>query len=635
MAWEPTLEQARVIAHDPTRHARLLAGPGTGKSGTIVRFLAKVAQQRAGRGQLLTFTRAATSELREKVVDHGRAITQPSTIHAFSISTLLANPGTSGLPQPLRIADDWEKKALIYPHLRELVGCTVKMIKRCEAEMASDWEGLEPAVDSGVPDDIRARFVGLWDHHRSVFGYSLLAELPYRLLRALQDHQDLYIGDWDFLVVDEYQDLNLCDLRVLYEISRRGRALIGTGDDDQSIYSFRKAHPIGIQRFLEDYPEAVDYTLSILQRCARRILKLSNFVIQGLPNRPVKPLLRPADHCGDGEVRYLQFGNWTLESRGVSRLVTWLIRERSVAPEDIAVMFRTDHNNSWSAPLKESLLAQGVPVVNRSEVKAMLSDVKNRKLIAVARLVVNREDSLGWWTILHSSDGIGVATWNHFYKRADKAGLSFGFQLLADHLQGYPDLRTSQRNRVKRAVDSVLPLLDEVRVEYADLGNAGWGRWLLDRTYIFGECEDRFADLLLELDDYVDRTEGLGRFLGQIQPIGQDLRSGRPAQGVRLMTMTASKGLTVEAAIVVGVEEGIIPRPSADLAEERRLLYVAMTRSTKYLFLTWSASRTGPTARAGEPRVARGRNRSPLLTHGPVASEVGTAYLRSIGAWSG
>ena len=180
------------------------------------------------------------------------------------------------------------------------------------------------------------------------------------------------------------------------------------------------------------------------------------------------------------------------------------------------------------------------------------------------------------------------------------------------------------------------PIDIEIRMQadadFADLGDAGWGQWMVDRADVLGTADQRLLDLLIELDEHIDRTEGLGRFIGQIQPVGKDLRSGRPAQAVRLMTMASSKGLTVRAAIVVGVEEGIIPRPSEDLGEERRLLYVAMTRATEYVYLTWSGRRTGPTARAGRPWVARGRNRSPFLTHSPVASEDGDAYLGGVGA---
>ena len=96
------------------------------------------------------------------------------------------------------------------------------------------------------------------------------------------------------------------------------------------------------------------------------------------------------------------------------------------------------------------------------------------------------------------------------------------------------------------------------------------------------------------------------------------------------MSISSSKGLTVRAALVMGVEEGVIPLARRNIDEERRLLYVAMTRPTEFLYLTWAGRRTGPTARTGAPKVAQGRNRSPLLTHGPINSVSGPDYLRTI-----
>jgi DNA helicase-2/ATP-dependent DNA helicase PcrA len=262
MAWTPTPEQSAVVTHDIKRHGRVLAGPGTGKSATVIRLLLRVAAE-GGRGRLLTFTRAATNELKEKVAEHAELLNPPSTVHSFAISTLLSNPGTAGLPEPIRIADDWEWEVLIRDHLKVLIDCNVRLVDRAKQEMASNWESLEPVEDPDLPEEIRNRFAGVWEHHRRVFGYSLLAELPYRLLRALEDHPNLKVGDFSFLVVDEYQDLNQCDLSVLKEIARRGPTILAAGDDDQSIYSFRRAHPIGIQRFLDDYVGAADYVLSI------------------------------------------------------------------------------------------------------------------------------------------------------------------------------------------------------------------------------------------------------------------------------------------------------------------------------------------------------------------------------------
>lgn len=629
--WEPTPEQQAIIEHDLGRDARVLAGPGTGKSATVIRMMLRAAEQLDRRGKLLTFTRAATNELREKVAEHPEHLATPSTVHSFSIATLLANEGTSGLPEPIRLADDWEWSELIRQHLKVLVDCDVRMIDRARAEMASNWESLEPAEDPDLPEDVRNRFAGIWEHHRRIFGYALLAELPFRLLRALEDHPDLNIGDWEYLVVDEYQDLNQCDLSVLRQITHRGRVLVATGDDDQSIYSFRRAHPIGIRRFItDDYPAAADLTLTVSQRCATRALAWARHVIEGLPGRPPRPALTPAPHCVEGVARYLRFPSWAQEADGVARLSRWLIDSEGIAPEDIAVMFRSNFNNAWSTPLTERLENYGVPVINAGAVAEMLADPRNRRLLALARLVVNREDSLAWWTLLHLTPGIGPTVRNHFYDGAEHHARTFAGQLLAEHAEDFHGLGGASATRVRTTVNAAVAVIDAVDLEGADLGDAGWGAWLVANADAFGGCNEDFAELLGDLDGLIDRTEGLGRFLGQIQPVGTDLRSGRSAGAVRLMTMASSKGLTVKAAIIVGVEEGVVPLADRDPGEERRLLYVAMTRATDYLYATWSGQRTGPTARTGAPRVGAGRNRSPLLTHGPVQSEDGNAYLAQI-----
>lgn len=621
-----------MIDHDPSRHARILAGPGTGKSATVIRLMLRLGAE--GRhGRLLTFTRAATNELKEKVAEHPEVLDPPSTVHSFAIATLLANPGSSGLPEPIRIADDWEWNELIRVHLGVLNDCGVRLVNRARDEMASNWESLEENEDPNLPEDVRNRFAGAWEQHRRVFGYSLLSELPFRLLRALEDHEAFDLGQWDFLVVDEYQDLNQCDLAVLKQITYRSRALIGAGDDDQSIYSFRRAHPIGIRRFVEDdYPGASDYSLSISQRCATSILQWARHVIEGLPGRPTRPRLTAAPHCVPGEARYLRFKNWDQEVEGVAELVKWLTTVKEIPPEDVAIMFRSNNNDAWSEPLAARLRAEGVPVVDTGEVAEILGERSNRRLLALARLVVNKEDSLAWWTMLHLEHGIGPAVRDHFYSGAVVADHRFVNQLLAEHRLGYPALPSAQRERVRNVVQPTLELIERVNLEAADLGDGGWGQWLADQAPSFGGCEERFVSLLHDLDGVVDRQEGLGRFLSQVQPVGRDIRSGRSAGSVRLMSMASSKGLTVRAAIVVGVEEGVVPHPTGHPDEERRLLYVAMTRSTEYLYLTWSGRRTGPTARTGAPRVATGRNRCPLLTHGPVASTDGRAYLDALRA---
>lgn len=133
-------------------------------------------------------------------------------------------------------------------------------------------------------------------------------------------------------------------------------------------------------------------------------------------------------------------------------------------------------------------------------------------------------------------------------------------------------------------------------------------------------------ELLLALDALIEVDQPLERYLGQIRPLGRD-RDANESTGVRIMSMASAKGLTVRATIVAALEEGIIPRPGYDEQEERRFLYVAMTRSTEYLYCTWARRRTGPTARAGAPRVTERRSPCSFLEGGPVESQDGNAYL--------
>ena len=145
-----------------------------------------MSRESAPRVRLLTFTRAATAELAEKVANHEiSAAERPSTIHSFAISVLLQNPGTGDFPKPLRIPDDWERDNIVYPTLASRAGIPDRRrIARLVTEMAANWKSLRPHQDPKVDPQERARFVGAWNEHRDIYGYTLLADLPTLYLRA-------------------------------------------------------------------------------------------------------------------------------------------------------------------------------------------------------------------------------------------------------------------------------------------------------------------------------------------------------------------------------------------------------------------------------------------------------------------
>lgn len=630
-SFSPTLEQKEILRHKPDSHARVLAGPGTGKSATLVALIDALRGGEAPpRLKLLTFTRAATGELAKKVAEHPIAAAErPSTIHSFAISVLLRNPGVGGFPEPLRIADDWETRQIVHPTLARRIGVQSRRINNLFLELAANWEALEPRQHPKVDPKDRARFLGGWQEHREIYGYTLLAELPYALKNALQDHPDLEGVDYDLLIVDEYQDLNACDLEALHLIAERGCAIIAAGDDDQSIYSFRRAAPEGIRRFPTDYCGCGDYSLTITHRCGSRIIDWASFVIEGDPSRPLKkPRLRSAESSPPGEVAFLAFAGAKAEAQGVGQLIHRLVEREGIPPPEILVLLRGDYQGAFSRPMKEALQKLSIPYSDPDAVNQMLAETDNRRMLATLRLLVHRTDSLAWATLLKLRTGVGDSFGDCIYERARSSRQQFGQALLEAYEEGFPDAPTASSRRAKDLIGDVLSWVDARRPLPDHEENDGWGQWILSTAgddVVPGPSES-LTELLLALDELVEPEIELGRYLGQIGPVGKDLAQTE-SQGVRIMSMAASKGLTVQAAILAGLEEGILPRPDADLSEERRLLYVAMTRAKKFLFCTWARRRQGPTARAGQGRVIQRRTPSPFLRGGPMNSEDGGTYI--------
>lgn len=631
MPYRPTGEQQAILAHHTDRHARVLAGPGTGKSATLVALVDHLlAGNPTPRVKLLTFTRAATAELAKKVSDHPAAAAErPSTIHSFSISVLLRNPGTGEFPQPLRIADKWEEQKIVHPTLAHRINVRVNHLDNLIREMAANWEFLEPHEHPRVDPAERARFVGAWNEHRQIYGYTLLAELPFALRQALHDHPDLEGVEYDLMIVDEYQDLNACDLEVLHLIADRGCSIIAAGDDDQSIYSFRYAAPEGIRRFPDDYPGSMLYPLSVTQRCGRRIIEWATYVIAGDPDRPHdRPALKCAEGSPDGEVALLAFRGEVTEAQGIAALVRQLIEHDQVPAEEILVLLRGDHNGTFSGPIKHALDDLGIAYSDPDAVERMLGETDNRRMMATFRLLVHEQDSLAWASLLLLTPGIGETFCDYIYERARTARVQFGEALFAAYEANFPDAPRSA-NRAQSLIQVVTAWL-RAHPAPDEMPEDGWGHWMVETAGddVVPAPTATCIELLHALDGLIEEGQGLERFMSQITPLGKD-RALAESHGVRIMTMVGSKGLTVRATIIAGLDDGIVPRPDADLAEERRLLYVAMTRAKEFLFGTWAGQRRGPTARAGRARVRLRRQYCHFLVGGPVQSQDGATYLRN------
>ncbi|MGH7744681.1 MAG: UvrD-helicase domain-containing protein [Candidatus Dormibacteria bacterium] len=531
------------------------------------------------------------------------------------------------------MADPWEQHQVVRPTLARRTGVPLRTLDVLLRELEANWQALVPEQNVDIEPALRARFLGAWNEHRRVYGYTMLSELPNLLREALRDHTDLVGLDYDLLVVDEYQDLNPCDLEVIQRLAQGGCSILAAGDDEQSIYGFRKADPEGIRRFTNDYPGAIEYPLSLTRRCAKAIVEWARTVIEGDPRRnPNRPPLTALPAAPDGTVALLAFSGQLAEAQGVADLVGHLISKEGLQPSDILILMKGDYNAAFSAPIKDRLDRMGVPVADPDVVARALDEHKNRRSLAMLRLLAYTGDSLGWATVLALEPGIGDAVFDYLYERALSAGSTFGDAVLSTWSAGFPDAPQGSGRRAADLVEQAMAWLSTQSLP-DEMPEEGWGAWMLSTLPtggVFAGFSDELAEILRELDVRVEIDTDFPRFLGQIQPLGTDIALAR-AGGVRLMSMSKSKGLTVEATIIVACEEGLIPRNNPDPSgEERRLLYVAMTRARRFLFCTWARRRTGPTARAGVAKVLERRNVSSYLRGGPVTVRDGRSYVNEL-----
>ena len=614
-----TPQQEAFVAHDPSRSGRVLAGPGTGKSFTSVQFLERLAKDRPDvRVRMLTFTRAATAEFASKIGDAeltGLGIAPPATVHSFALSLLMRLRNVA-LPMPLRIPDTWEMKNLVRPHLAtrlKMQGyqATPTIVESLERELAAGWESLDPERElySEKDPSLGHAYAGLWQEHRWKFGYVMLAELPFQAGNTMSDHGTDAV-DLDLLLVDEYQDLNEADIRMVRVIAEGGVPVLAIGDDDQSIYGWRWAAPAGIRRFPAEFNTDCDYPLTQSRRCGTNVLAAARAVIESQPGRPQKPPLEPLPGAPEGLYAYLRFPTNASEIDGAADIIAKRVAA-GVPPSEIAVLVRSQQA-SWAAQLRPRLAAVGIALASTAWLIDALAEDEVRRGIALAQLALRPDDSLAWWSLLHLTRGVGAGFVDYVY---DNAGRNerFGQALLRLQALGFPDAPTGAR-RADETIVATLAEIDSLDVDGAAIDDRGWGGWLLDRLDQ-GQLSDDANRLFEMVGAAVTPAEGLGGFLAQLEPLGKDLAASA-VEGVRMMTMAQSKGLTVNTAIVLGVEEGIIPmdRPEVDPDEERRLLYVAMTRATDVCVLTYAQRRIGPSARIGAPNVGATRNRSPLLS---------------------
>lgn len=613
-----TEEQEAILNHPPTRHARILAGPGAGKSYTAVAYLRHWQEQQPDlRIRMITFTRAATNEFAEKLAAPlgNRIEASPMTIHSFALRLLHTLGGN--VPRPVRIPNTVDVDDLIRPMIQRQLKAlghhvTLNDVKDLELEMAAGWQSMNPDVPLLAEEnpEMGNAYRGVWAEHRERFGYTLLAELPYQAAVTLEDVGGPGDLDVDLLIVDEYQDLNEADIHLIRRTADLRVAVLVIGDDDQSIYRWRKAAPEGIRRFCEEFAPADDFQLTLSRRCGRTIIEAANEVIQTSPDRPNKPVLRPRAGAPAGDFAYLRFNSEADEAKGIAAIVRARV-DAGVEPEEILILVRS-RVPVWRDVLTPAFEEVGLTLSNAEWVPDVLKEEGIRKAIAISYLAQERyeNDSLAWLSLARGlTPRVGDAFVDYVLANS-REGERFGPALMRLYEEGFPNNPPSSARHAASTIRETRARIQSLNLDGVVLGEHGWGDWIRD-TFTDDLSSD--AVRLLEMVGAQIPEEPLDRFLAQLEPLGKDL-AAKETGGVRLMTMAGSKGLTVNTAIIAGVEDSLIPMPppKGDRAEEIRLLYVALTRATEMCVMTFASRRFGRLARQGAGRTGN-RQRSPLV----------------------
>lgn len=593
---DATADQIEAIDHIG-QHARLLAGPGTGKTKTITqRVLSLVLKSNVDPESilLLTFTRLAAAQLRDeikKVLEpQNKSLPQISTLHSFALKQILHNSNrVDALPSPIRIADNWEERHIIQEDLKKVLNLKdIGDVQGLIHQLSTDWETLridEVGWEQQFPN---AAFLGAWRNHKSQYGETLRAELVYQLKRQLNQSRDFTLDkEYKHVLIDEYQDLNACDLAIVSELEKRGSELFVVGDDDQSIYGFRFASPAGIRTFPQMYDGSQKLALEVCFRCDKNILQSAEFVASLDPTRLPK-MTRSRDGADDGEVRIVGFKDQNHEAESISKKIKSLIL-KGTNPDQISVLLRSDRNGVLSKPLIDALkkININVSLSTDSEIE---NDEGYRAVLSYLRLIVDQTDSLAWRTILQiGKNGMGSECASCIGVYAQNKGLRFS-AALEDISQAPTEIQRFGQ-KISKFVTEVKSHIDAYKMVQNPVDLVGK---IIDDNVSNDDIKTEVKKYLTGILGNQEKID-LVNLLKTVSTSWEKIEQETQEKAVKILTMHQAKGLTFDVCFILGAEDQFIPgRNTGDReGDERRLLYVSMTRARHNLFITFCNRRTG------------------------------------------
>src|SRR5215218_7159115 len=593
----------------------ILAGAGSGKTRVLthrIAWLVQTGRARAGELLAITFTNKAAQEMRERVellLGHSTRGMWVMTFHAACARLLRAEAPRLGYTRQFTIYDQADSRRLVKRGIDELgidpkrftpaaIGNQISDAKN----KLRDAEAYRQLVGSFFEQTV-ADVYEYYErelHRMNAMDFDDLLFRTVNVLELFPEVRGRYSAAFRHVLVDEYQDTNHAQYRLLQLLAGGHRNLAGVGDDDQSIYAFRGADIANILNFRDDFPDAEVVRLEQNYRSTQTILDAANGVISHNRGRMGKTLWTD---LGEGDkVKVRELDDEHAEARFVVGEIERLVDE-GVSRAEIAVFYRT---NAQSRVLEDTLVRReigyqvigGTKFYERAEIKdatAYLTVLANpQDAIAFTRVANSPKRGIGQTSlsrVLAHADTMGISAWD----AAADAGTVPGLGTAAQRAFGrFMETMTTLRERAADGVP-IGDLLEAILHETGYLDALEAERTIEAQGRI--ENLEELVEVAREFDARAEEgADTLDAFLQQISLVA-DADTRRDDEGlVTLMTLHNAKGLEYPIVFIIGCEEGVFPHSRAldegGLEEERRLCYVGITRAERDLYLTHARTRS-------------------------------------------
>lgn len=605
----------------------VIAGAGSGKTRVLTYKIAYLLSQGMKPWSImaLTFTNKAAREMKERIGKLvGNDLAQHlymGTFHSIFSRILRAEAEHIGFNNNFTIYDESDSRSLIKAIVKEMglddkkykpaaVHAKISMAKNnlmSAAAYESDAAIFEQNKRAQMPE-VGKIFVAYVQRCKqaNAMDFDDLLMLTYQLFREHEDIRHKYAARFDYVLVDEYQDTNHVQMSIVMQLCQEKQRVCAVGDDSQSIYSFRGANIDNILNFQRQFQGTRLFKLEQNYRSTQTIVEAANSLIKHNRNQIPKDVF--SENAKGEKIQYKPAYSDKEEAAIVAKDVKRIRREDGCQYSDFAILYRT---NSQSRSFEEEFRKQGIPY----RIYGGLSFYQRKEIkdiIAYFRLVANPDDEEAIKRIInYPARGIGATTVLKIADCAHQNQVSFWEVIGAPERYGLA-VNKGTMNKLETFRLLISSFIERAQTtDVYELGDAIIKESGISQDIMSGKDADDLArqenleEFLSGMSAFVEERREEGRFdelflQDYLQDVAlltdADSDGDKDEPRVSLMTVHAAKGLEFPTVFVVGLEENIFPSPLSaaslrDLEEERRLLYVAITRAEKHCILTNAKNR--------------------------------------------